>query len=223
MTISKPEILQAYQFRHACKEFDAERKISEDDFSFILETARLSPSSFGIEPWKFLVIQNPALREKLKQHTWGGQKQLPTASHVVLTLVRKSHFMRYDSAFVQHFMREVQQFPEDIIALRSSFLEQFQREDFDLLSSERAMTDWSGKQTYIPLANMLTAAAMIGIDSCPIEGFTQQAVEQVLADEIGLDLQQWGVAYLVAFGYRKEQPARAKTRQGLDAVVEWVN
>jgi nitroreductase len=64
---------------------------------------------------------------------------------------------------------------------------------------------------------------MIGIDSCPIEGFTQQAVEQVLADEIGLDLQQWGVAYLVAFGYRKEQPARAKTRQGLDAVVEWVN
>jgi nitroreductase len=223
MTISKPEILQAYQFRHACKEFDAERKISEDDFSFILETARLSPSSFGIEPWKFLVIQNPALREKLKQHTWGGQKQLPTASHVLLTLVRKSHFMRYDSAFVQHFMREVQQFPEDIIALRSSFLEQFQREDFDLLSSERAMTDWSGKQTYIPLANMLTAAAMIGIDSCPIEGFTQQAVEQVLADEIGLDLQQWGVAYLVAFGYRKEQPARAKTRQGLDAVVEWVN
>ena len=223
MTISKPEILQAYQFRHACKEFDAERKISEDDFSFILETARLSPSSFGIEPWKFLVIQNPALREKLKQHTWGGQKQLPTASHVLLTLVRKSHFMRYDSAFVQHFMREVQQFPEDIIALRSSFLEQFQREDFDLLSSERAMTDWSGKQTYIPLANMLTAAAMIGIDSCPIEGFTQQAVEQVLADEIGLDLQQWGVAYLVAFGYRKEQPARAKTRQGLDAVVEWVS
>jgi nitroreductase len=223
MTISKPEILQAYQFRHACKEFDSERKISEDDFSFILETARLSPSSFGIEPWKFLVIQNPVLRDKLKQHTWGGQKQLPTASHVLLTLVRKSHFMRYDSAFVQHFMREVQQFPEDIIALRSSFLEQFQRDDFDLLSSERAMTDWSGKQTYIPLANMMTAAAMIGVDSCPIEGFTQKAVERVLADEIGLDLQQWGVAYLVAFGYRKEQPARDKTRQGLDAVVEWVS
>ena len=223
MTISKPEILQAYQFRHACKEFDAERKISEDDFSFILETARLSPSSFGIEPWKFLVIQNPALREKLKQSTWGGQKQLPTASHVIVTLVRKSYFMKYDSAFIQHFMREVQQFPEDIIALRSSFLEQFQREDFDLLSSERAMTDWSGKQTYIPLANMMTAAAMIGVDSCPIEGFNQKAVEQILADEIGLDLQQWGVAYLVAFGYRKEQPARAKTRQALDALVEWVN
>ena len=223
MTISKPEILQAYQFRHACKEFDAERKISEDDFSFILETARLSPSSFGIEPWKFLVIQNPALREKLKQQIWGGQKQLPTASHVIVTLVRKSYFMKYDSAFIQHFMREVQQFPEDIIALRSSFLEQFQREDFDLLSSERAMTDWSGKQTYIPLANMMTAAAMIGVDSCPIEGFTQKAVEQILADEIGLDLQQWGVAYLVAFGYRKDQPPRAKTRQALDAVVEWVN
>ena len=69
------------------------------DFQFILETARLSPSSFGLEPWKFLVVQNPDLREKLKLCTWGGQKQLPTASHVIVTLLRKSHFIRYDSDF----------------------------------------------------------------------------------------------------------------------------
>ncbi len=222
MSINKQDILDAYQFRHACKEFDAERKIGVEDFDFILETARLSPSSFGLEPWQFLVVQNPDLREKLRQFTWGGQKQLPTASHIVLTLVRKSHFMRYDSAYLQHIMREVQQFPEDIIALRSSLIEKFQRSDFDLLDSERTLTDWSTRQTYLPLANMMTAAAMIGIDSCPIEGFERAEVERIIAEDAQINLQQWTLAYMVAFGYRKNPPARVKTRQERDAVVRWL-
>lgn len=223
MSIGKQEILDAYQFRHACKEFDAERKISGEDFDFILETARLSPSSFGLEPWQFLVVQNPGLRERLRQYTWGGQKQLPTASHVLLTLVRKSHFMRYDSAYLQHIMREVQQFSEDIVQLRGSLIEKFQRSDFDLLGSERTLTDWATRQTYLPLANMMTAAAMIGIDSCPIEGFERAEVERIMAEEAGVNLQQWSVAYMVAFGYRKNPPARPKTRQERDAVVRWLD
>jgi nitroreductase len=83
MSISKQEILDAFWFRHACKEFDDSRKLNAEDFQFILETARLSPSSFGLEPWKFLVVQNPLLREKLAACTWGGQKQLPTGSHAL--------------------------------------------------------------------------------------------------------------------------------------------
>ncbi len=221
MSISKQEILDAFRFRHACKEFDAMRKISDEDFAFILETARLSPSSFGIEPWKFLVVQNPELREKLKQHTWGGQKQLPTASHVIVTLLRKSFFMRYDSDYVRDFMRDVQKFPEEAAKARTAILEKFQRHDFALLESERAMNDWSGKQTYLPMANMMTAAAMIGIDSCPIEGFDLGALRQVVAEEMAVNLEHWNVAYLVAFGYRKGEPARPKTRQDIDAVVEW--
>lgn len=221
MTITKQAILDAYSFRHACKEFATEQRISDEDFDFILETARLSPSSFGLEPWKFLVIQNPVLREKLRLATWGGQKQLPTASHVVLTLVRKSFFMRYDSAWVAHFMREVQQFPEEAAQLRTGILQKFQQSDFDLLKQERNMTEWSIRQTYLPLANMMTAAAMIGIDSCPIEGFEQAVLEQLLATELGVNLEHWGAAYLVAFGYRKAEPARPKTRQGMAEVVEW--
>ncbi len=84
----KNEILAAYQFRHATKEFDASRKISSGDFQFILETGRLSPSSFGLEPWQFVVVQNPQIREKLRPFAWGAQKQLPTASHFVLILSR---------------------------------------------------------------------------------------------------------------------------------------
>lgn len=222
MATSKQDILDAFQFRHACKEFDAERKIPGADFDFILETARLSPSSFGLEPWRFLVVQNPQLREKLREFTWGGQKQLPTASHVVLTLVRKSHFMRYDSAYLQYMMREVQHYPEDIIQLRSGLIEKFQRSDFDLLGSERTLTDWATRQTYLPLANMMTAAALIGIDSCPIEGFERAEVERILAEQASVNLEQWAAAYMVAFGYRKNPPPRPKTRQSLEQLVEWL-
>jgi nitroreductase len=221
MTVGKQDIIDAFLFRHACKEFDAARLISDEDFDFILEAARLSPCSFGLEPWKFLVVQNRELREKLRPHIWGGQKQLPTASHVILTLVRKSSFMRYDSAFVHNFMREVQLFPEEAALARTGILEKFQREDFALLDSERAMNDWACKQTYIALANMMTAAALIGIDSCPIEGFAQTALQQVVASEMVIDFNDWGIAYLVAFGYRKGAPARPKTRQSTDAVVDW--
>lgn len=222
MTISKQEILEAFRFRHACKEFDAARKISTDDFEFILETARLSPSSFGLEPWKFLVVQNPVLREKLSVHTWGGQKQLPTASHIIVALMRKSFFMRYDSAYIYRFMREVQKFPEEAAQARTAILEKFQRQDFDLLESERAMSDWAARQTYLPLANMMTAAALIGVDSCPIEGFEREELEQTLAGELGINIEHWGASYLVAFGYRKGEPTRPKTRQDEDAVIEWL-
>ena len=222
MTIQIEEILAAYQFRHACKEFDDQRMISAEDFDCILETARLSPSSFGLEPWMFLVIQNQQLREQLKTHTWGGQKQLPTASHVVLTLVRRSVDMHHDSDYVQNLMRYVQCFPEEIIQLRTSILEKFQRHDFDLLSHPRHFDEWSTRQTYIALGNMMTTAAMLGIDSCPIEGFEQAGVNQVLVETIGLDVEHWGVAYMVAFGYRKQAPARVKTRQTQAQVVEWL-
>lgn len=221
MSISKQTIIDAFLFRHACKEFNAGQKISDEDFDFILETARLSPCSFGLEPWKFLVVQNPALRQKLLPHVWGGQKQLPTASHVIVTLIRKTDFMRYDSEYVQDFMRRIQKFPEDAANARTAILKKFQQEDFALLESERAMTDWAGKQSYIALGNMMTAAAMIGIDSCPIEGFEQAALQKVLAEVMAVDLNAWGLAYLVAFGYRKGAPARSKTRQEQAAVVQW--
>lgn len=75
--MDKQIILDAFMFRHACKEFDPDVKISEEDFLFILETARLSPSSFGFEPWQFLVVQDMKFRTKLLPHTWGGRPRFP--------------------------------------------------------------------------------------------------------------------------------------------------
>lgn len=219
--VSQSDILDAFRFRHACKTFDATRKIPAADFRFILETGRLSPASFGLEPWRFVVIQNPVLRERLKGVTWGAQTQLPTASHFLAILVRKAE-MRHDAPWLADFMRDIQNLPEERIAPRCERLRQFQESDFRLFDCERSLFDWSCRQAYIALANMMTAAAMIGVDSCPIEGFDQRAAETVLEEAGLLEKGRFGLAVMCAFGYRvNAQPP--KTRQTLEAVTHWVD
>ncbi|WP_223066023.1 NAD(P)H-dependent oxidoreductase [Paenibacillus caui] len=220
--MNKQQIIDAYQFRHACKEFDSGKKISEDDFQFILETGRLSPSSFGFEPWKFIVVQNPHVREKLLPVTWGAQKQLPTSSHFVIILSRTKQEMVADSDHIQHMMKDIQQLPEEVVKGKGSVYKKFLESDFKLLDNERVTFEWACRQTYIALGNMMTAAAQIGVDSCPIEGFDKEKVEQILREEGIIDGDRFGVSCMVAFGYRVRDP-REKTRQSMEQIVEWVN
>ncbi|MPN29495.1 putative NAD(P)H nitroreductase [bioreactor metagenome] len=91
-----------------------------------------------------------------------------------------------------------------------------------LLGDDRALFDWASKQTYIMLANMMTTAALLGVDSCPIEGFDQAAVDQLLADEGLMDPAHFGISVMVSFGYRAKEPAHEKTRQPLADIVKWV-
>ncbi|MDG4656443.1 NAD(P)H-dependent oxidoreductase [Ectobacillus antri] len=218
----KQEILEAYQFRHATKEFDPEKKISEEDFAFILETARLSPSSFGFEPWRFVVIQNPALREQLRSVSWGAQKQLPTASHFVVLLARTAEDMIYNSDYIAHMKKDIKQLPKEAYDAISGFYKTFLESDFKLLGNDRAMFDWAAKQVYIALGNMMTAAAQIGIDSCPIEGFDQEKVHDILEKAGALEGGSFDVAVMVAFGYRVRDP-RPKIRQDMNDVVKWIS
>lgn len=217
----KKEILDAFYFRYACKEFDPDKKISDEDFEFILETGRLSPSSFGFEPWKFIVVQNMELREKLRPFTWGGQRQLPTASHFLLLMARKSADMKAGSAYTQYISTEIQKLPEEIVKMKGEFYKKFQEHDFDL-TDDRKLFDWSSKQLYIPLANMMTSAAQIGIDSCPIEGFDEKNINRILDEEGIINTEQFGTAVMVAFGYRAQNTrVPEKTRQPIEKVVEW--
>ncbi|MBA5851536.1 NAD(P)H-dependent oxidoreductase [Clostridium sp. cel8] len=218
----KDELIKAYNFRFACKEFDKEKKISDDDFNFILETGRLSPSSFGWEPWKFVVVQNMDLREKLKEFSWGAQKQLPTASHFVLLMVRKSSGTKAGSDYLKYMAKDVEKLPQEVIDGKMKFYKKFQESDFDL-TDDRKLFDWAGKQVYIPLANMMTAAAFIGIDSCPMEGFDREKIEEILSKEGIIDTNEFGLAVMVAFGYRSPNAEIfPKTRQPIDKVVEWI-
>ncbi|UHA74664.1 NAD(P)H-dependent oxidoreductase [Paenibacillus sp. 481] len=217
----KDQIMEAHQFRHACKEFDPAKKISAADFEFILETGRLSPSSFGFEPWKFVVVQNSELRDKLLPVTYGAQKQLPTSSHFVIMLSRTKADLMANSEHIQRMITEVQQLPADIQQLKGEVYHKFLEDDFKLLEHERIVFEWGSRQTYIALGNMMTAAAQIGIDSCPVEGFHKEKVEHILQEE-GILTGHFGVACMVAFGYRIQEP-RPKTRQAMEHIVEWVD
>jgi len=217
--IAKEKILDAFNFRHACKLFDTEKIISDEDINFILETARLSPSSFGFEPWHFVVVQNKELREKLKDNAWGATAKLDTASHFILGLTMKSPLIRYDSPYIKEFMEKVQKLPENVVEAKGKMFETFQKSDFDL-TDDRKIFDWASKQCYIALGNMMTAAAMIGIDSCPIEGFKQKETEKILREDFGIDTDKFGLSYMIAFGYRVNEP-REKTRRPLDEIVSY--
>jgi nitroreductase len=218
----KQEILDAFQFRHATKAFDPEKRISDEDFNFILETARLSPSSVGYEPWKFIIVQNKDLREKLREVSWGAQGQLSTASHFVVILARTIKDIKYDTEYVENQMINVKKIPPEIFEQMKVRYKEFQENDMNLFESERAIFDWACKQTYIALANMMTSAAQIGIDSCPIEGFDSKKVQQILDEEGLLEDGHLGVSVMAAFGYRAAEP-RPKTRRKLEDIVQWVN
>jgi nitroreductase len=215
----KQEILKAYEFRRACKAFDTNKKIMDEDFHFILETGRLSPSSFGFEPWKFVVIQNAALREKLKPVSGGATGQLPTASHFVVILARREEGLRPDSVHVNKMWKDIHHMSEEIVQDWSDFYKFFV--ETELEDNDRLIFEWSIRQTYIALGNMMTAAAQIGIDSCPIEGFDKKQVTAILQNEGIINGDDFGVACMVAFGYRQKDPYRPQTRQHLDEIVEW--
>ncbi|WP_260288915.1 NAD(P)H-dependent oxidoreductase [Peribacillus aracenensis] len=219
---TKQKIMEAFNFRHACKEFDPMKKISEDDFKFILETGRLSPSSFGYEPWKFIVVQNKELREKLLPYSWGASVQLSTASHFVIVLSRNIKDMYYDAEYIQHMMKDIIGLPEEAQKVRYEIFKKFQESEFKLLDSERAVFDWSSKQAYIALGNMMTSAAQVGIDSCPMEGFDKEKVESLLREEGILKHDNLELSVMVAFGYRKGEPQFKKTRLSMDTIVEWI-
>lgn len=219
--LTKDEILNAFRFRHATKEFDPDKKITDSDFEFILETGRLSPSSFGFEPWKFVVVQNMELRMKLAEYASGARKQLPTASHFVVLLSRLPKDLMADSDYIKDMLHQVQKLPTEVAAMKQGTYDRFLKSGFKLAKNERAMFEWGCRQTYIALGNMMTAAALIGIDSCPMEGFEKENIERLLAEEGVLDTEHFGVACMAAFGYRLNEPGE-KTRRTADDTISWV-
>lgn len=218
--ISQKSIIEAFQYRHATKEFDATKKLSENDINFILQTANLSPSSFGFEPWHFIVVQDKELRELLKPVAWGAPLKLDTASHFILGLSMKAPMTKWDSDYIMSMMKDVKQFPEDVIEMYSKFYREFQERDFNL-DSDKKLFDWASKQTYIALGNMMTAAALNGIDSCPIEGFHEDKANELLSEKFDVDTNKYGLSYMVAFGYRKAAAPREKSRRDLKDIISW--
>ncbi|WP_274570887.1 NAD(P)H-dependent oxidoreductase [Neisseria leonii] len=222
MRIDPQTILAAHRRRYACKQYDPAKKISDDDFAVILETGRLSPSSFGFEPWRFLVVQNPKIRNLIHDNAWGAKGKAADCSHFVVILNRKGSTMNAGGEYFEHSMREIQQRPPEVVDRYTGFFADFIAKDFRLNESGRAFDDWTARQCYIALANMLTAAAMLDIDSTPIEGFDAAELNRLLAAEGLFDPQEFSVCVMAAFGYRAEE-IRPKTRQDTQTVIRWVH
>lgn len=198
-------------FRHACKIFDENQKISDEDMHYVLEVGRKSPSSFGMEAWKFLVITNEALKEKLRPFCW-NQPQITTCSHLVVVLAGIESLKVESGVVKKQFMRR--EMPEETV---NAYLELYASHLSNVLNDDDKIYQWSARQTYIAAANMMSAAAFIGVDSCPIEGFEKENVEKVLE----LDTSKFQVALMLPFGYRlNDQPKQL--RSDFASVVEFI-
>ena len=205
MTVTREEALEIFARRRATRAYDPDRRVSDEDFAAILEFARLSPSSVGTEPWKFLVIQDPELREKLKPIAWGMAGALDDASHLVVLLAKKG--LRYDTPWMRRTL-EGRNLTEEQMQAALERYGSFQKNDMKILESDRALFDWASKQTYIALGNMMTGAAMLGIDSCPIEGMNYEAVNELLVSAGLFDPEEFGVSVAVRLRRRAAAPSR---------------
>jgi len=209
--VIKEEFLKAMDFRHACKVFDDTKKIPEEDLKFILEVARKSPSSFGMEPWKFLVVQNQELKEKIRPTCW-NQVQITSCSDLVIVLAKIEDVKVESGVPEKRFGRRPmpQEKKDFYINLYANHLK-------DTLSSDKNIYEWTARQTYIAVGNMMTAAAAIGVDSCPIEGFEKDKLEKILE----LDTTKYQVAMVLPFGYRLNEQSD-QLRLSFNEVVEFV-
>lgn len=203
---------EALDFRHACKIFDESKKISEEDIRFILEAGRKSPSSFGMEAWKFLVISNDVLKAKLRPFCW-NQVQITSCSHLVVVLAGIESVKPEFGVVKKKFSRR--DMPQEKLDF---YLNLYAKHLAKTLSSDENIYAWTSKQTYIAAANMMSAAAMIGIDSCPIEGFEKEKVEEIL----GLDIEKYQLSMLLPFGYRLNEQS-TQLRLPFEEVIEFIN
>ena len=217
----KKQVLDAFDHRVAVRVYN-DQEISREDMEFILDTAWLSPSSIGLEAWRFVVLdrkQIAKLRDDLKTVAWGAQSQLDTASHFVLLLAEKN--ARYDSDSVKDSLVRRGLGEGDALNSRLATYESFQKNDMSLADNPRALFDWTAKQTYIALGNMMTSASMIGIDSCPIEGFNYDKVNAILAKAGIINSDKEGIASMVSFGYRLCDPKHPRSRKPREKVITW--
>ena len=202
---------KAMDFRHACKLYDETKTISDNEIQYILEAGRKSPSSFGMEGWKFLVITNEDLKAKLRPVCW-DQVQVTSSSHLVIVLAAIENVKVESGEVKKRFARR--DMPQENLDF---YMDIYAKHLEEVLSSDENIYHWTSKQSYIALANMMTAAAFIGIDSCPIEGFEKEKVEEILA----LDTSKWQVSVVLTFGYRVNEQS-TQLRLPFDEVVEFI-
>jgi nitroreductase len=215
--ISTPEtVLQQLQWRYATKKFDPTKKIPDDIWNALEQSMVLAPSSFGLQPWKFIVVRNPEIRQQLLPHSW-GQAQVVDASHLVVFTIKQGINADDVDRYVER-MAEVQQVPVDNLQKFGGVVKGF----IDKPPYPLDIDEWSIRQLYIALGQFMTCAAMLGVDTCPMEGLMPSKYDEVL----GLDAQGYKTAVACPAGYRAaddHSAERPKIRFKTEDVVQYVD
>lgn len=209
----KEQIVEALKWRYAVQVFDSARKVSAKDLNTILESGRLAPSSYGFEPWKFIVVENPELRLKLREAAYGQAKVSEAAQLIILA-------RRTDGR--QNIVRERIERTATTYGVEADTLKDFQdmmqgsidRQTDDVLAADMKA------QTYIALGVMMATASLLGIDNAPMGGFDAVRVDEIL----GLKEKNLSAAVFLALGYHGEDKAaeRPKVRRSISEVVEFI-
>lgn len=191
-TINREQLLAQLNWRYATKQFDPARKINPADWATLEEALLLSPSSGGLEPYKFIVITDPAARAKLRPVSY-GQPQITDASHLVVFAAKKNFSAADVDAFIKHTAVTRGVPVESLAQYRDMLVGGI------VQSQDEAGRDaWARNQAYIALGNLLTSAAVLGIDACPMEGFDRAQYDEIL----GLKAQGYASAVIATLGYR---------------------
>ena len=208
----KNYFLEALHFRFACKKFDITRKISDENFNLILEAGRLSPSSFGLEQTRFIVVKTPKIREEMRPLCW-NQSQITDSSHLVILTSQIANLHSESDYATRMFKKRVGDDKEKLKAYKderyNNFLEQ------NHYTECQNIFQWSARQAYIAASSMMNMAAFLKIDSCAIEGFEKKALESFLK----IDTFKEQIALLIAFGYRDPSQSKRSSRLPLDELV----
>ena len=180
--ICPEQLINQLNWRYATKQFDPQRKISAQDWAVLEEALVLSPSSFGLQPWKFVVVSNPAVRAQLVPASW-GQRQVADASHLVVFAVKKNLGEKDIDAFVSR-IAEVRGVPRESLGDYRAMMTGGIIKGMDI----PARNAWAIRQVYIALGIFLTSAALLGIDACPMEGIEPSKYDDLLGlAELGLN------------------------------------
>ena len=188
--------LDDQNWRYATKKFDATKKISNADLNILKEAIRLSSSSYGLQPYKVIIVENPELRAKIRPSAW-GQSQIVEASHLIIF----ANEINFGTTGIDNYFKntsEIRQIPlesmkgyQDLVIKNITSL------------PEEMRNIWTAKQTYLALGNLLNAAAELKIDATPMEGFVPAEVNEILGlDKLGLN-----ATLIATIGYRHEDDA----------------
>lgn len=192
--ITPDTLLEALSWRYATKAFDPTRTIPEATWKALEASLVLTPSSYGLQPYRFLVVENSELRAQLRPESW-GQSQITDASHLVVFLARKDMSATYVDQYLARIAEVRGQKVEDLAGFRTLLMA-------NLVDGVKGahIPEWAGRQAYIAFGQLMLSAALLGVDACPLEGLDAQAYDRIL----GLEDGEYRTVAACALGYRAE-------------------